>query len=819
MERYICFYLALIILIVGLIKPASAQEAILSYPFSDYETIDCNFTCYQDHGGIDYSGNGMPLYAPISGAVTSSKNDVTGQVCDAPNYGNYIKIRTGSYDVILGHMQYGTVDTHGGYVNAGDLVGYSGNTGYTKTLNSNGEYECGIGGGYHVHVELRVNGTPEDPEDYFIIDSDGSYHYPSETDGSSSTSIPTEAFAALDAKADELWGLGLIHDEAENMHWYAGASDPFVVETWVSGSWGSAGEVALTYDLEANSGESAFVLRTFWEEYQFYGPDLWGSPLGDEMDSATEEEYAPHDSFCNSLSNVTEACIELFCGSSRTYTSVQRFENVTLCWNQETEEVECDPTWFNPACYMSVGTTTVPLPTEDDLLVYGSTIYWVHNGSTRGIVSAEMFEACGFSWSDPYPVTEEVFSELPEGSVLDDPTDCGAVVDGTLVNQNGTVYEYWEADASWHGYPSDLVFNACQNDWSSIQEMSSSVFATITMGSVVGNSVDCGVLDPGDLVHWNGTVYRITEGSLKRGFTSAEVFNACGYDWDLITYLSLDEYPVVTTLQDGSDISNVSDCGYLTGEQITYLTPDLIWRETSTGTLGFWLMSGSTLSSWVTLGSSDLGWSVEGVGDFTGDGSVDILWRHLSSPYELYLWEMDGTTVASSVLVSGSTSPDWVIRGIADFTLDGEPDILWMNSSTGALGLWEMNGASYATSITIASSSSTAWDIRALGDLTGDGNTDILWRNASTGELSLWEMDGTSYVSSITVASSSSTDWDVLALGDFTSDLQADLLWRNPTTGDMGVWEMDGTSYVTSITMTSSSSGWTVVAVGEVDGN
>ena len=154
---------------LGFANSALAQDSILWFPLDVYQTPYCDFTCYTNHNGVDYAGSGNAVYAPISGTVTAYEDSVTGQVCNGPNYGNYVKIQNGDYEVILAHLEYGSVNTHGGYVIAGEQVGTVGNTGYTMTYSqSAGGYVCGIGGGYHLHLELRVNGVPKDPTGYWI---------------------------------------------------------------------------------------------------------------------------------------------------------------------------------------------------------------------------------------------------------------------------------------------------------------------------------------------------------------------------------------------------------------------------------------------------------------------------------------------------------------------------------------------------------------------------------------------------------------------------------------------------------------------------
>ena len=42
-------------------------------------------------------------------------------------------------------------------------------------------------------------------------------------------------------------------------------------------------------------------------------------------------------------------------------------------------------------------------------------------------------------------------------------------------------------------------------------------------------------------------------------------------------------------------------------------------------------------------GGAGLDWTVEGLGDFNGDGKADILLRHTSGAF--YIWLMNGTTI------------------------------------------------------------------------------------------------------------------------------------------------------------------------------
>ena len=69
------------------------------------------------------------------------------------SYGNYVVISHGDGTTSLyAHMSSRAVSV-GGVVNQGDVIGYVGSTG-----NSTGN---------HLHLEIRVNGTRVDPEQYW----------------------------------------------------------------------------------------------------------------------------------------------------------------------------------------------------------------------------------------------------------------------------------------------------------------------------------------------------------------------------------------------------------------------------------------------------------------------------------------------------------------------------------------------------------------------------------------------------------------------------------------------------------------------------
>ena len=106
------------------------------------------------HRGTDFAApSGTPIYAIADGIVSAARA--------MNSYGNCVQVSHGTaddgcrYDSLYAHMSSIAV-AEGTAVRRGDLLGYVGNTGNVY----------GTGGGYHLHLELRVNGSRTDPLGY-----------------------------------------------------------------------------------------------------------------------------------------------------------------------------------------------------------------------------------------------------------------------------------------------------------------------------------------------------------------------------------------------------------------------------------------------------------------------------------------------------------------------------------------------------------------------------------------------------------------------------------------------------------------------------
>jgi hypothetical protein len=163
----------------------------------------------------------------------------------------------------------------------------------------------------------------------------------------------------------------------------------------------------------------------------------------------------------------------------------------------------------------------------------------------------------------------------------------------------------------------------------------------------------------------------------------------------------------------GTTITSTAVVGQLPANWIVVgsdMKGDIFLRNTASGDVGMWVMSGSHIAQSVDFGPVSLNWTVAGIGDFDGNGSFDLLWRDTAG--DVAIWLMNGTTIASSTVLN-NLPLSWNIAETGDYNGDGKSDILWVDN-TGNVGIWFMNGAS-VSSVTLYGSVGTNWTEQSLG--------------------------------------------------------------------------------------------------------
>jgi hypothetical protein len=175
-------------------------------------------------------------------------------------------------------------------------------------------------------------------------------------------------------------------------------------------------------------------------------------------------------------------------------------------------------------------------------------------------------------------------------------------------------------------------------------------------------------------------------------------------------------------------------------------TPDVVWQDPVSGEVQVWYLGGSGGN--VIMGAINVAspnpWRVASVVDFNADGHPDLLWQSPSSGLA-QIWYMggpQGNTFLSAVNLT-LTNP-WRIVGTADFNGDGHPDILWQDPVSGSTQVWYMGGLQGNQFLSAANiTGPNAWHVVAIADFNLDGHPDLVWEDPVSGASQVWFMTGT----------------------------------------------------------------------------
>lgn len=246
---------------------------------------------------------------------------------------------------------------------------------------------------------------------------------------------------------------------------------------------------------------------------------------------------------------------------------------------------------------------------------------------------------------------------------------------------------------------------------------------------------------------------------------------------------------------------------------------DLLWTGPNNG-VALWRLQGTSLVAQNTLSASaaGAGYTLQATGDFDGDGRTDLLWRY--GPNGVMSMTLLGSTsgqpsVRAANLAWGlRMDASWRVAAALDFGQDGRADLLWRNSSTGAVQLWTMGTQARLDLQTIAAPG-LEWTLMGAGDVDGDGRADLLWRHQD-GRFAVWLMEGAQPIGGA-VLDRVGAEWTLAAIADFDGDKRIDLLWRRESDGQLALWRLDGLAAPNGAMIESASPDWRIA--GAADAN
>jgi hypothetical protein len=205
----------------------------------------------------------------------------------------------------------------------------------------------------------------------------------------------------------------------------------------------------------------------------------------------------------------------------------------------------------------------------------------------------------------------------------------------------------------------------------------------------------------------------------------------------------------------------VPGSGHVPGDFTGDGSSDLLWFNPSTSQFGYWAMSASrapgtgktapvTLNGAFTFNITP-GYFVGAMGDFNGDGYADLVFT--SAKRDLWMWTNDQHGHWSSADI-GTYPANWQLVGAADIDGDGIDDLLWLDPSDCQFAYWLMNG-NVRKSYLIISIACGYYPV-GVGYYSPSGTASILWSSAAN---DLWVWDSHTGAFSSYNMSSTLTQW------------------------------------------------------------
>ncbi len=238
---------------------------------------------------------------------------------------------------------------------------------------------------------------------------------------------------------------------------------------------------------------------------------------------------------------------------------------------------------------------------------------------------------------------------------------------------------------------------------------------------------------------------------------------------------------------------------------------DLLFRRASDGLIAQYVMNGFNIQGTNLIGPVGTEWLLETVADFNGDGTADLLFRRGDGTVSLYL--MNGGNILSAHVL-GVVGLEWEIAGAADFNGDGRADILLRRQSDGMLSLILMNGPQVVAAQSLGAVGPD-WRVRGVRDVNGDGRADLVLRRGD-GVISIYLFDGFQNIGAQGFGGIG-PEWDLLGVRDFNGDRRADLLFRRASDGMLSLYLLNGFQVLGAQLLGAVGPDFTLVGLGDLN--
>jgi stage II sporulation protein D len=207
-----------------------------------------------------------------------------------------------------------------------------------------------------------------------------------------------------------------------------------------------------------------------------------------------------------------------------------------------------------------------------------------------------------------------------------------------------------------------------------------------------------------------------------------------------------------------------------------------LWNYPGTGTGGY--RAREPMGPW---SSTD----VIAPGDFSGDGFADIMARNSAGVLVVYSGETNGYTSPDALPLGGGWAPYREINGPGDLTGDGFVDIV-ARDLAGVLWIYPGTGTgALKPRVKVSSGWGSLREIEPVGDFDGNGSRDLV-AIAPNGSLYLYSFSATgAYISAKSIGGGFGSYSALTGLGDFNGDGHFDLAARD-SAGTLWLYRSNG---------------------------
>jgi hypothetical protein len=264
---------------------------------------------------------------------------------------------------------------------------------------------------------------------------------------------------------------------------------------------------------------------------------------------------------------------------------------------------------------------------------------------------------------------------------------------------------------------------------------------------------------------------------------------------------------------------NVAGVGDFTGDG----TSGILWYNPSTGDAQQWLINNGAWAGTVDFGSHPGNFQIAGVGDFNGDGIDGVLWTGVNSNGTVAtdIWELSSSGQWMASVSPGSHPAGYQVVGVGDFTGNGTSDILWYNSATGDVDEWQLANGQWSASVDLGTHPGSGWTIAGVGDFFGNGNEDVLWTNSSSSgvQTDIWQLGPNGQWETSVSPGTHPAGYQVAGIADVTGASVSDIIWYNPSTGDVDEWKIANGQWAGSVDLGTHPGNFQIAGMGDFTGD